>query len=169
MGIAVPEDFRREVALAGDWQTTSQKPLYDGIAKQADMKGDVAEESKSALNVGIRKRKIDGNDDEEASERPIRKVWGSTTKVYPGTESDDLDALLNKSLSSSSRAPSSTEDGAFERQQRENDIASGNPTIKQESNISAPDLTEERKPVAEPADAAGPTIAFKKRKSKVCR
>ena len=94
MGVAVPEDFRREMAMAGDWQTTSERPVYDNdLAKKEE-----AEDVKpGGLNVGVRKRKIEGQEEEEeAGETVVRRGWGSTIRAYPesGGEKDDLSALL---------------------------------------------------------------------------
>ena len=94
MGVAVPEDFRREMAMAGDWQTTSERPVYDNdFAKKEE-----AEDVKSGgLNVGIRKRKFEGQEEEEeAGETVVRRGWGSTIRAYPGPggDEDDLGALL---------------------------------------------------------------------------
>ena len=99
MGVAVPEDFRREMAMAGDWQTTSRRVIYeatpqrDGVKKAED-----DEDAKSvSLNVGVRKRKHEGQEEEEeAVEKAVKKGWGSTTRAFPGLsgEEDDLDALL---------------------------------------------------------------------------
>ena len=32
LGVAVPEDYRREVAMVGDWQAVSQRPIYSDAA-----------------------------------------------------------------------------------------------------------------------------------------
>lgn len=92
MGVAVPESYRREMAMAGDWQTTSVRRIYDG------MKEERGEDSKtSVLNVGVRKRKFEGEEGVEAVEPVVRRGWGSTTRTYPGTagfDDDDLDSLL---------------------------------------------------------------------------
>ncbi|KAL8749135.1 MAG: hypothetical protein Q9199_007875 [Rusavskia elegans] len=100
MGIAVPEDFRREMAMAGDWQTIAQRPIQDrvkiedGFEEFKDFKPDLT------LNVGVRKRKFEGQEEEEdAGATVVRKGWGSTTRRYPGSDEaaqDDLDSLLNK-------------------------------------------------------------------------
>ena len=95
MGVAIPEDFRREMAMAGDWQTTSERLIYDSdfLKKEED-----SEDVKlGGLSVGVRKRKFEGQEEEEeAGETVIRKGWGSTMRTYPGAgdDEDDLDALL---------------------------------------------------------------------------
>lgn len=101
MGVAVPEDFRREMAMAGDWQTLSERPVYDDeVKKEEDLKDTKPSDTDSkeqALNIGVRKRKYEGQDEEEeAGERVVRRGWGSTTRTYHGSSEDiDLDELLN--------------------------------------------------------------------------
>jgi len=100
MGVAVPDDFRREMAMAGDWQTLSERLLYDEVRKDEDSqdtKPSSTEVKHQGLNIGVRKRKYEGQDEEEeAGERIARKGWGSTTRKYGGSSDDiDLDALLN--------------------------------------------------------------------------
>lgn len=86
MGVAVPQEFRGEMALAGEWETLSERQ----IEKYGDS---------SAINIGVRKRKHEGQEgeeEEEGAERVVKKSWGSTTRKYPGfqEEDEDLDALL---------------------------------------------------------------------------
>lgn len=90
MGVAVPQEFRGEMALAGDWETVSERKI-EGPG-----------EDSAAINIGVRKRKREGQEEEEeeeeggASEKVVKKSWGSTTRKYPGfqEEDEDLDALL---------------------------------------------------------------------------
>ena len=92
LGVAVPEDFRKEMAMVGDWQTTSERLIYDTVKKEEESR-DVKSEG---LNIGVRKRKFEGQEEEEeAGERVVRRGWGSTVRAYPGQDDDqDLDALL---------------------------------------------------------------------------
>ncbi len=103
MGVAVPEDFRRSMAMAGDWQVHSERTLYDIMSNENTVKKeDDSEDKKTAgLNIGVRKRKFEGQEEEEeAGERMVKKGWGSTTKVYPGTDEgeDALDKLLKTTV-----------------------------------------------------------------------
>lgn len=98
MGVAVPEDFRKEVAMAGEWQTLSETPLDEVTGKMMkDEEGNVKPEG---LNFGVRKRKfLEDQAEEEAEVR--RNVWGSTTKSYPrlkggDQEEEGLNNLLGK-------------------------------------------------------------------------
>ena len=90
MGVSIPEEFRREIAMAGEWQTISTREI-----EPHDKEGGKS----STLNVGVRKRKPDGPEDqeEEMNKRSVKRNWGSATRHYPGTEGDDeLDSLLQK-------------------------------------------------------------------------
>ncbi len=82
------------MAMAGDWQTLSERVIYDDVKQEADSK----EFKSNGPNMGVRKRKFEGQEeDEEAEQRVARKAWGSTTRTYPslsGEERDDLDSLL---------------------------------------------------------------------------
>ena len=86
MGVAVPEEYRGDIALAGEWQTLSETKVdtegLEGAAK----------------SIGVRKRKHDGDEEEdEYMPEPVaRQGWGSRMRTYPGAqdEDEDLDALL---------------------------------------------------------------------------
>ena len=81
--------------MAGDWQTTSERLVYDNDMAKKEEPEDV---KPGGLNVGVRKRKFEGQEEEEeAGETVVRRGWGSTTRAYPGSggDEDDLSALLN--------------------------------------------------------------------------
>ncbi|SLM33522.1 Zinc finger, U1-type [Lasallia pustulata] len=94
MGVAVPEDFRRELALAGDWQTLSERPVNSKALKKEEDDDDV---KPSNLNIGVRKRKFEGEEEEEeAGESVLRRGWGSTKRTFSCDGEDDLDTLLER-------------------------------------------------------------------------
>ena len=80
--------------MAGDWQTLSERPIYDEFKKEETEE----DEKPNGLNIGVRKRKLEGQDeeDEESGAPVVRRVWGLTTRTYPGRDDqrEDLDALL---------------------------------------------------------------------------
>ena len=83
MGVAVPDEYRADMALAGDWKTVSQRNIEEPVIDDS-------------LNKGVRKRKFEGQEEEEeAGEVVMRRGWGSTTKRYPGEAIDELDSLLS--------------------------------------------------------------------------
>ncbi|KAA6414473.1 MAG: hypothetical protein FRX48_01222 [Lasallia pustulata] len=93
-GVAVPEDFRRELALAGGWQTLSERPVNSKALKKEEDDDDV---KPSNLNIGVRKRKFEGEEEEEeAGESVLRRGWGSTKRTFPCDGEDDLDTLLER-------------------------------------------------------------------------
>ena len=99
LGVAIPDEFRREMAMAGDWQTLSETPIYErGIKKEEEV--DV---KPGMLSTGVHKRRRNGNEDmeEEAeSERVAREAWGSTFRIYTEAAPDggeDLNTLLANS------------------------------------------------------------------------
>lgn len=178
MGIAIPEEYRSEMALAGEWQTLSEKVVQP------------SEESKASQSLGVRKRKHEERDEEEEeakqeAERFVSKGWGSRTRVYPGAQEDtDLDALLESTKDIKKGKPSTpaesapepepenapeTVKGQFMPVKSEGDAAApetGEPSqVKQESETapSAPATKEE------PEDAPAAGVVFKKRKAKVMR
>ncbi|EEQ85617.1 hypothetical protein RJZ56_005344 [Blastomyces dermatitidis] len=89
MGVAIPEEFRGDMALAGDWKV---------VETTAGNKDRAEADAVAGLNVGVRKRKFEVQEEEEAAgEIVIRKGWGSTTREFPGKEKEeDLDALLER-------------------------------------------------------------------------
>ncbi|PGH18586.1 hypothetical protein AJ79_00365 [Helicocarpus griseus UAMH5409] len=99
MGVAIPEEFRGEMALAGDWKVVAEKPVGEG-AGSGSGSGSGEGDGTAGLNVGVRKRKFAGQEEEEeAGKMVVRKGWGSTTRRYPGAgggDEEDLDALLER-------------------------------------------------------------------------
>lgn len=175
MGVAVPEEYRGDMALAGEWQTLSEtKVNTEGLEG-------------AAKSIGVRKRKHDGNDEEEDEHMPepvARQGWGSRMKTYPGAqdEDEDLDALLASTKELKKTKQSAPTIAKEEPEEQEQDLTS---VIKTEDEApdskstgtdeaaqikievpgegSAPAADE--KPPAE--EGTGPV--FKKRKAKVMR
>ena len=108
MGVAVPEDFRREMAMAGDWQTVSERPVNEAMKEEdlKDIKASAPDIGPAAVNIGVRKRKYEGQEEEEeAGERVVKKGWGSTLRTYAGADEEtDLDALLDGTKTASHKA-----------------------------------------------------------------
>lgn len=83
MGVAIPDEFRPDMAMAGEWQVTSERIVEpDG------------EKNPEAMALGVRKRVPDEEEAEEIEAKKRR--WGSTYRSHPVEEDDgDLDALLS--------------------------------------------------------------------------
>ncbi|KAJ5089454.1 hypothetical protein N7532_008138 [Penicillium argentinense] len=106
MGVAIPQEFRGDMALAGEWEALPQTNTATDEAEGA------------AKSIGIRKRKHDGDEEDERAEQIPGKIisqnWGSKMRAYPGAQEDnddDLDALLasTKDLKKTKIAPTQTE------------------------------------------------------------
>ncbi|EFR03755.1 tubulin-specific chaperone E [Nannizzia gypsea CBS 118893] len=163
MGVAVPEEFRPSMALAGDWKVVSETPIEEQAA-DATIK-----------NVGVRKRKLREDEQEEADmqQEVVRKSWGSAIREYRASEDDsaDLDALLNMTTNvkkvkvEAKDEPNigDTQEPAVKKEDAENDGADAPakdedipPNIKQEEDTATGDG---------PGDSP-PAVMFKKRKPK---
>ena len=187
MGVAVPEDFRREMAMAGDWQTVSESPVNEVVKKDEDEKGakpSTSDVGPASVSIGVRKRKYEGQEEEEeAAERVVRKGWGSTTRTYPGGDEDvDLDALLagtKPALSTATLQQSpvtaladASGDLARPAARADNGALPGAPLVKNEAS----DLPLAAHPVHEGTEISSANteepsagIVFKKRKPKQIR
>ncbi|KXG52969.1 Zinc finger, U1-type [Penicillium griseofulvum] len=178
MGVAIPQEFRADMAVAGDWQTTSETPI--------EVKQGLEGPTKS---VGVRKRKLEGEEeDEHAPEPVVNKGWGSRMRLYPGAQEDEgLDDLF-ASTKDIKRTKTFTPKVELDTQETTTEQptppakAEDNPTVPtkpepQETNETIDVKTEEpaqfsagavieAKPQSE--DAA-PGVIFKKRKPKVMR
>jgi len=176
MGVAVPEDFRREMAMAGDWQITSERPVFGAVKK-----GEETEDSKAnVLNVGVRKRKFEGQEEEEeAGETVVRKGWGSTTRTYPGAaaEDDDLDALLK-----TTKMSGQNDAGPSQEIKEERMIDTARAPIADVTTIKKEDFTDMSTisdtaafveagegPIEQEDDPFDAGVVFKKRKAKPIR
>ncbi|OQD87758.1 hypothetical protein PENANT_c005G08984 [Penicillium antarcticum] len=181
MGVAVPEEFRRDMALAGEWQTLSETKIeptqgIDGPTK----------------SVGVRKRKHEGEEEEEDEHAPepiVNKGWGSRTKQYPGAQDDeDLDDLFasTKDIKKTKTFTPKVElDGQYTTTGEADATAKSvknedEPTKLETQEKSATEVktevkTEEPLQVAEPTEEkpqtedATPGVVFKKRKPKTMR
>jgi hypothetical protein len=88
MGVSIPDEFRPDMAMAGEWQVTAEHMLeQDG------------EEGKKpdALALGVRKRTVD--EEEEGAIEAKKRRWGTAIRTHPAEEDDgDLDALLSTAM-----------------------------------------------------------------------
>jgi hypothetical protein len=92
LGVAIPDEFRGDMAMAGEWQTVSERVIKQ--QEDEDIKFD-------AHSTGVRKRKAPGEEtDEEDASLDTKKGWGSTIKTYAeaGKDTHDIDLLLKKAL-----------------------------------------------------------------------
>ncbi|KAJ4323759.1 hypothetical protein N0V94_001678 [Neodidymelliopsis sp. IMI 364377] len=91
MGVALPEEARRDMGMAGDWKVVTKQVV-----------GEINEQGKfeeKQLNKGVHKRKIDETEEDRIAAEGVitkKKGWGHTYKTFPGSkgEDDDFESLL---------------------------------------------------------------------------
>jgi hypothetical protein len=85
MGISIPDGFRPDLAMAGEWQVTSERVIEPEGEKKPE-----------ALALGVRKRAVEQDEEGEGGIEAKKRRWGSTYKTHPTqAEDEDLDALLS--------------------------------------------------------------------------
>lgn len=195
MGVAVPDEFRGEMALAGEWQTVAVKSLASDAPsayKDANLS-----ESGALLNVGVRnKRKAEEEiEEEEALEAlskgerkaPRRAGWGNSFKAYPGAKGgdpgDDIEALLSgakkvkteegkteEDADEPVKKEESAEDDGVKKEEGDEDVKADPVATEPKLSDIPPVKTEEDAPEAkEDTGAGGGGVVFKKRKGKTMR
>lgn len=173
--------------MAGDWQTIAERPVFNRVKKEEGLEDLKGLKPVSTLNVGVRKRKLHGQEEEEeAGATVVRQGWGSTTRRYPGSagdgENNDLDDLLcMKPVSAIGRQDKGEEPsiqanvGSFSVLQTARDDKAATPilTVKQEDSKEGVELSGvpnqtiiANAVVQEGDEAVQPLVVFKKRKVK---
>ncbi|KAI5206259.1 hypothetical protein E4T42_02743 [Aureobasidium subglaciale] len=153
MGVAIPEEFRRDMSIRGEWSTVSETPIYSKSVKPD------ADDEDDTKAFGVRKRKLD---EEEQDLNMAPKAWGSRLKSYPpskGNDEVDLDALLS---SATTKKEVKSEDNHLLKKEGDADTT--------ESIAAIPDISEgvaaESEVKPEPKADQDAPVVFKKRKSK---
>ncbi|KAF1915052.1 hypothetical protein BDU57DRAFT_539436 [Ampelomyces quisqualis] len=155
MGIALPDQARGDLAIAGDWKTVSEE-----VIGQVNENGEF---SASTLNKGVHKRKLDEEEEEEQRQAgeliTKRKGWGHTYKSFPGSKGgeDDIESLLM--VKKPQPEPMKQEDGLKKEESREEDagVVLQNIPTAEEAAAGAAVKGEDDAP-------AIPAVVFKKRK-----
>ncbi|KAI5244864.1 hypothetical protein E4T43_03494 [Aureobasidium subglaciale] len=154
MGVAIPEEFRRDMSIRGEWSTVSETPIYS-----KSVKPDADAEDDDTKAFGVRKRKLD---EEEQDLNMAPKAWGSRLKSYPGSKGNDevdLDALLS---SATTKKEVKSEDNGLLKKEGDTDAT--------ESTAAIPDISKgvaaESEVKLEPKVEQDAPVVFKKRKSK---
>lgn len=94
LGVSLPDEFRRDLAMAGDWQVTSTTIVTDTPA-------DGANPGASTRGVHKRERTDEEIEEEKAIKGLFKKPrrWGRDSRTAAGDgDSADLDALLSGGL-----------------------------------------------------------------------
>ncbi|KAI9661481.1 MAG: hypothetical protein M1831_003003 [Alyxoria varia] len=155
MGVAIPEEYRKNMALAGEWSTVAERPIRSdivGIKKEdsGDVKYDV-----DSFSTGVRKRQRlneDEEDEEEAANVGMagdasgsvgRGAWGSKFKSYKAATKNKVDASdMDIAALMGNGVGGNTGDDA-------------EPEVKTE-DTGSPDIKKEEDGSVEPADASAP-------------
>jgi hypothetical protein len=177
MGVSIPDEFRGEMAMAGEWQVTSER-IIDPNASQ--------DKKPEAIGFGVRKRVAPEDEEEAEAIETKKRRWGTTYRTHPGDDNcADLDALLNKSTANVKLASEDTyvkqeivEGPAIEVKpltSMESDVdLDQKPSIKREpstAQVKLPDISQSQADVdvKDEPDAAIGNVVFKKRKAKNIR
>jgi hypothetical protein len=162
MGVAIPEEYRRDVAMAGDWQVIAKRTIAPAETT----------ESSSPGKGGERKRKLhDGQAEEEEEIPKVRKGWGRSFKNFSSSKgrSDDIGALLNEPIILKNEVKqdpeeSATADDVVKEEKLDESEVKRDSTEEDGLDSSTSIKTEDPAP-----STAGPSISpvvFKKRKGK---
>ncbi|KAL6798155.1 hypothetical protein J3E68DRAFT_281222 [Trichoderma sp. SZMC 28012] len=174
LGVAIPTDFRPEMAIPGEWTVTKTTVIEE--KDEAD-----AETKTEAKATGVRKREEteEQKEEEEAMRGLFKKPrrWGRDSKTMPDDEDEDLDALLSTTMPL--KTETAENKSAVKKEEVAEDDIFSEARIPKEENVSIkadPDTSEssiKREPVIKPEEAEEPSgitpVVFKKRKPKGIR
>lgn len=185
LGVALPQQFRGELAMPGEWSVTSTTIVEEDKAKAADQD---EQAGIKARGVHKRERTEEQLEHEEAVKGLFKKPrrWGRDVRGL-AEESEDLDALLSGDLmvkrkdeeeEELKKEDDGEEDDAFHTVKKEveaeaDSIPADIPAAEEGkeaalSRIDASDIKTENG--GKPSEAADmPVVAFKKRKAKNIR
>lgn len=175
LGVAMPSDFRPEMAIPGEWTVTNAR-----VVESTDGQRD-------AIATGVRKREEqteEQKEEEEAMRRLFKKPrrWGRDSKVMPEGEDSELDALLSGTTIPLKTGAKKEEDGETVKHEEDvkTEVKHEETPIKEEPDAAPGGLTETK--LSEPsgpdapvkteegvADAEPAPVVFKKRKPKGIR
>ncbi|KAF1953381.1 hypothetical protein CC80DRAFT_477885 [Byssothecium circinans] len=167
MGIATPDEAGGGKSVKGEWTVVSEKVVGqvgdDGVVR------DIEPSEGGALNKGVRKRKLDEEEEERLRDGETitkKKGWGNTYRKFPGSKGvagvdEDLEALFSGSKRPKVE-PEEESEVKEEVKEEENggkgeDAPSSVMDIPTEEEAAATKLKEEE-------DKPAPAVVFKKRK-----
>ncbi|KAF2240486.1 hypothetical protein BU26DRAFT_611585 [Trematosphaeria pertusa] len=168
MGIALPEEARGDMAIAGEWKVVSEQ-----VVGEVDEQG----EFRPVLNKGIHKRKLDEDEEEQVAAREMitkKKGWGQTYKSFPGkntNKDDDVEALFQKGKKAETKdeqsvdAKNEVKDEPGVKEEDAPSLLQAIPTEEEEAastKTGRPGIAESL--LKEEEDAPAPVVVFKKRK-----
>ncbi|KAI0535461.1 hypothetical protein GGR58DRAFT_442630 [Xylaria digitata] len=177
MGIDVPTELRRDMALAGEWSVTSTRIIDDAPSPDNDV--DTKPTNVDTVATGVRKRPKQENEDDKEEEEGLQNLfkkprrWGRDTKHAVGNDAE-LDALLSAPLTKplkkeeeDTKQPDVKEEPPLNIKKEEpetNELSSdGTKSAATEQPVGA---TVKEEPEKGPSE---PVVVFKKRKPKNIR
>ncbi|KAI5460459.1 hypothetical protein BGZ63DRAFT_404928 [Mariannaea sp. PMI_226] len=177
LGVAVPDGFRPEMAIPGEWTVTATKIIGE---KREETHGDDEEKKPDGeqLASAIRKRAPSEDKEEEKAVQNLFKKprrWGRDSRAMPSEEDNDLDALLS---ASTFRPVGSETSGDLVKKEEGEDLESKTDIKREDGASDEPSVdvkkeTLEQEPSIKPEPDAGESgitpIVFKKRKPKGIR
>ena len=157
MGVALPEEARQDMGMAGDWKVVTKK-----VVGEVNEQGQFEEKQ---LNKGVHKRKIDETEEDRIAAEGLitkKKGWGHTYKSFPGSkgnDDDDVEALLGAKKTPEVKEESSVKKEDPMKGEEDTRTLQEIPTAEEaEANAAAAPVKQEED--APPA----PAVVFKKRK-----
>lgn len=96
LGVSIPQEFRGDMAMVGEWTVTSTTIVEDKPKQEED---DISPEAR-ARGVHKRERTEEEKEEEDAIKGLFKKPrrWGRDSKVAATGTDDDLDTLLSGGL-----------------------------------------------------------------------
>jgi hypothetical protein len=187
LGVAMPEEFRGDLALPGDWTVVSVEEAKPELTEKERLQKELAEMRKNELEEAERKRKWDELDHDEKEIRSFK----IQARTYPGVQEEEVDlgALFGKKGKGLAKVEPKAETGIGPKpvtfkvkkedaDKPEEEKADDGTVIKKEPEESPPGVTiktEETDVAAvsikkeEDAPPAAEGVVFKKRKAKAMR
>ncbi|KAK3987979.1 WW domain-binding protein 4 [Cladorrhinum sp. PSN332] len=108
LGVAIPTELKKDMAMVGDWSVTSTRVIDDGEENSEDrerVKGEDGNLDLAGRAVGI-KRARELTEEEKEREEALnglfnqnkKRKWGVGSRTMPEGEDEELDALLSGEL-----------------------------------------------------------------------
>ncbi|KAK0744443.1 hypothetical protein B0T21DRAFT_282034 [Apiosordaria backusii] len=188
LGVNIPTELRKDMAMVGEWSVTSTRVIDDGESR--DKTEDNKDESRA---VGV-KRERERTEEEKEQEEALnglfkkRKRWGVGSRSMPEEEDKELEELLSGTIVRPKKEQDAEVKQEIKEEVKEED-APETPSVKQEENQEGPALDkiqdvqdeapstvikqEPREgdplPPASTEEPAAAGVVFKKRKPKNIR
>jgi hypothetical protein len=113
MGVSIPDEFRPDMAMPGEWEVTEERIIGEDSDKKVE-----------ATAMGIHKRPLEEVDEDAVEAKKMR--WGSRYRTHSEQQDDgDLDTLLSNIV-----RPPLSKTGVKERIKEE-----AEPDIKDEAKV----------------------------------